>query len=492
MTVAATESTLGDRILPAPDILRHVVALARHDRVMCSDGYDRALDYVAAHLGCPESWVKRIQIAADESFWGWSVPASIRHWKDGRPDPDMRIPTDRPLTVLEVRIPGARAAEILLVAHVCHPAPAANDNASGVAMCMELVRYYASHPPHFTLRFLFTAEYWGTVAFCARRESALPQVVAGISVDMVGADENVCGSTLVVDEIPDHLASCLDLILWDNVQTAARQARYRAIGNRLTGHRCDFQYYTAGSDHYILNDGSVGIPSTAIGADRDRFNHTLDDTPDKLSPDALNLCFTALVAALEQFSDPTDGGVDRRARLILQRYSDATHLALRHAEVEQLPVEERAFRAIHTYRHAAARLRSLAESHPTAQVAVWSGLLVEQFEHLKKVFGVRAGYDDAAATMQPGLRVRKTFKGPLYRNALYARLTPAETARIAGWLEQDALFFHKLDAALNYGERFSLTEIDWLLRLHYGGEHCQSRLTWTVELLTRHGLAQTV
>ena len=53
------------------------------------------------------------------------------------------------------------------------------------------------------------------------------------------------------------------------------------IGKPVAAYRCDFQYYTGGSDHYILNDKSVGIPSTCINTYPDRFYHTQEDTIDK-------------------------------------------------------------------------------------------------------------------------------------------------------------------------------------------------------------------
>src|ERR1051326_1901957 len=141
----------------AVEHIRRVVSL---DRVMCSEGYDGALAYVAENLRCPREWMHWDVYPPAESFWGWRVPPNLPHWRDGRADRRIAIPNDRPMKALQVRVPGTTDAEIVFVTHACHPAPGANDNASGLAMLMELIRYYTLHPPRFSLRFLFTVEYW--------------------------------------------------------------------------------------------------------------------------------------------------------------------------------------------------------------------------------------------------------------------------------------------------------------------------------------------
>ena len=474
----------------AENILRHIHNLVQFDRVMCSEGYDRALDYVAAHLNCPEEWVNRETVPAGDVFWDWKVPPTLVHWRDHRPDPQIHIPTHRPMNLLHVRIPGRSTQEILFVTHLCHPSPSANDNASGPAMAMELIRYYAQHPPHFTLRFLFTVEYWGTVAFCARHESVLPQVIAGVSIDMVGANQDLCGSTMIVDEIPDHLASCFDLILWHNLQTAARAGNYRAVGNPVMSFRCDFQYHMGGSDHYILNDSSVGIPSTAVGTYPDRFWHTADDTIDKIAPDTLNLFFSTIVNGVEEFSDVTDAGHQRSAGLVLHRYGEITHRLLMTINVDDISATEQMFRLTHSYRHAAARLNSMATSHSAALITPWLGILEEQFEQFQQQFTLSTGQIFETPNFQQWYPCQKLFKGPLSRNSLYERLAPEDESRIMDWMGQDRLFFQKVDAALNYSNHRGLREIAWLLRLHYGGESYEPKLAWVFELLARHGLVK--
>lgn len=473
-------------------MLRHIRALAQFDRVMCSDGYDRAMDYVEQHLECPKAWVTRERIPPGAVFWGWTVPASLNHWKDHRASPRLDVPVERPMNLLHVRIPGRDPREVLLVAHLCHPRPSANDNASGCAMLIELIRHYAEHPPHFTLRFLFTVEYWGTVAFCASHEAELEKIIAGISVDMVGASQDLCGGTMIVDEVPDHLTSNLDLTVWDALNAASRTGRYRALGKPVKSFRCDFQYYTGGSDHYILNDATVGIPATAVGTYPDRFYHTPEDTLDKISTETLALFWSAIVGGLAAFSDCTESGATRRARLVLRRFDEMIHdhLLTLGDQDDDATDEEQMFRLSHAYKYARTRLGSDGTLHVESEPQRWLDALEGRWELVRQEFTRETGRAFVAVEMGRQCRGRRLFKGPLSRNNLYARLDARDRARCDGWLSQDGLFFHKLDAALNYSSMYGVKEIALLLRLHYGGASSETVLMSALDVLEQHDLVE--
>ena len=55
----------------------------------------------------------------------------------------------------------------------------------------------------------------------------------------------------------------------------------------LRGIRYTETAFSAGSDHYILSDPTVGIPSPMIIHWPDRFYHSSHDTPDKCDPRSL-------------------------------------------------------------------------------------------------------------------------------------------------------------------------------------------------------------
>ncbi len=99
--------------------------------------------------------------------------------------------------------------------------------------------------------------------------------IAGLNLDMVGADQSKTGGQWELVGLPLAGASFADhLLSW------LREPFLGGIRHTETG-------FSAGSDHYILSDPTVGIPSPMLIHWPDRFYHTSEDTPDKVSPDSL-------------------------------------------------------------------------------------------------------------------------------------------------------------------------------------------------------------
>jgi hypothetical protein len=191
---------------------------------------------------------------------------------------------DGEFEVVEAAIPGQTEQEVLLVAHLCHPQPGAHDNASGAAALLEsaatlarLLRNGQLAAARRGIRFLWVPEMTGTYAWLAQHEAAVAQGrwIAGLNLDMVGADQNVTGSTWQFVDLPQAGAAFADHLLnWLSEPF-------------LSGQRHEETPFSAGSDHYILSDPSVGIPSPMLIQWPDRYYHTSADTLDKVSPDSL-------------------------------------------------------------------------------------------------------------------------------------------------------------------------------------------------------------
>ena len=474
-------------------ILNHIEILCALDRIMCSDEYDRALDYVIANIHCTEDCIHLEEFQPGTVNWGWTVPASMGFWRDSGGLSPIEIPNQRSMKILNVLIPGQSDEEIIMVAHLDHPKPSANDNASGVAMMMELINYFFQHPQYYALRFLFTIEYFGTVAFCSRYESELPKIIAGISLDMVGADQNQCGSTMIIDEIPHNLTSCIDLILWNHLLKGARSGAYREIGNPVMEFRLDYQYYTGGSDHYILNDSTVGIPSTCLNCYPDRFYHSKGDTLDKISFKTLKLFFSSIIKSLNDISDISTTGLNRIAQLVLQRYTDVAHvLLLELSSNDDLELEEFMFRVGHIFSHSRRRIESLRRVFGTDVPDFWSKQLNDCYGKTIERFRFLSGREFEVFVRDNEPRYRRRFKGPLYRNRLYELISSKEKERLDACLSDDPLFFHKIDAALNYCKEKGISEISWLLRFHYGGDSIGSKIKSFFDLLCNIGLMEVV
>ncbi len=94
---------------------------------------------------------------------------------------------------------------ILFTAHVCHPKPGANDNASGSAMLIELARVLQGgvydDSFRFGFAFLWIPEYYGTQAF-VEKYAQLERYYAVINLDMVAGSEDRAGSTIMLVRTP--------------------------------------------------------------------------------------------------------------------------------------------------------------------------------------------------------------------------------------------------------------------------------------------------
>ncbi len=89
------------------------------------------------------------------------------------------------LTLGEVFIPGDSKEEFLFYTHTCHPS-LANDNLSGIAVCIELARWLRSRRNRFSYRLVFGPGTIGSLAWLATHPEALPMIRAGLVVVLVG------------------------------------------------------------------------------------------------------------------------------------------------------------------------------------------------------------------------------------------------------------------------------------------------------------------
>ncbi|MFX0108526.1 MAG: DUF4910 domain-containing protein, partial [Candidatus Hodarchaeota archaeon] len=97
------------------------------------------------------------------------------------------------LGVLSAVIEGEDASkEFWLIAHVCHPHPGSNDNASGSASLMEAIRVISSmiqegiiSKPEISLRFLWVPEWSGTIELMDKKKDLLKRCKGVLNMDMV-------------------------------------------------------------------------------------------------------------------------------------------------------------------------------------------------------------------------------------------------------------------------------------------------------------------
>jgi hypothetical protein len=200
------------------------------------------------------------------------------------------------LDVVTATVPGTGRPEeeVFLIAHLCHPKPSANDNASGSGLLLEIARTINSlvkkgriQRPQRTIRFLWVPETFGPTAYLHRHEDLPAKMVAGLNLDMVGQNQELCKSTLNLDRTPDSLPSFLNDFVFGIIEKSVKEFdTVSAFGSTST-----FRYattaFSGGSDHAEFTDSTIGVPCIMLLQWPDLYYHTSLDTIDKVSEDSL-------------------------------------------------------------------------------------------------------------------------------------------------------------------------------------------------------------
>ena len=206
------------------------------------------------------------------------------------------------IPLLSTRLPGERPGEVLVVAHLCHPQPSANDNASGVAAALETARVLAAlrargrHPAAArSVRFLWVPEITGTYAWLAADPDRSRDTVAALNLDMVGQDQERCGSTFLLEHPPCFAASFAEELLLRIRAEAVDWVRSYSGPGHYSMTRMGEVPFSGGSDHSVLIDPATGIPCPMLIQWPDRYYHSSHDTPDK--PRSASLALAVRCAA---------------------------------------------------------------------------------------------------------------------------------------------------------------------------------------------------
>ncbi len=220
------------------------------------------------------------------------------------------------LDVVTATIPGTDRAndEIVLTAHLDHQSAGANDNASGSAAILEVA--LALHraiadgslpPPRRTIRFLWTPEIAGTLAYLVSRPEVTSRLRAGIHMDMVGGLLGTIRGTFHLsrsaESVPHIANEIAEAWFNDVVRTSAWYAEHGGDpydglvwppGSR-EAFLGDLRAIEMGSDHQVLQDGAFRIPTVYFHDWPDVTIHTNKDQPENL--DATKLGRVAFMGA---------------------------------------------------------------------------------------------------------------------------------------------------------------------------------------------------
>ncbi|MFX0169714.1 MAG: DUF4910 domain-containing protein [Candidatus Hodarchaeota archaeon] len=205
--------------------------------------------------------------------------------------------------------------EVALIAHLCHPRPSANDNASGSALLMEIARTVATlietgklPLPLRTIRFLWVPEFFGTIAYLHTHPQFAHRALSAINCDMVGENPQLCGGTLNLHRTPDSLPSYINDLLEHHLAAAAKDSRLVSPMGGTQPFHYQLKDFDWRSDHFIFVDPSIGIPCPMLNHWPDAFYHSNLDTVDKCDATHLQrvgyaVCMTLLTQAYAESDD---------------------------------------------------------------------------------------------------------------------------------------------------------------------------------------------
>lgn len=184
--------------------------------------------------------------------------------------------------------------EVFLISHLCHPRTSANDNASGSGLLLEIARTIQTlissgeiTKPKRTIRFLWVPETYGTIALLYSHPNMISKLVAGINLDMVGEDQEICKSTLVLDKTPDSLPSYLNDFVFNLIEQSVKEFDPVTVFGSASTFRFTEIAHTGGSDHHEFVDSTIKVPCVMLLQWPDLFYHSSMDTLDKVSSSSL-------------------------------------------------------------------------------------------------------------------------------------------------------------------------------------------------------------
>ena len=203
---------------------------------------------------------------------------------------------DSNLEVVTAEIQGESGNEdIVFIAHLCHPYPGANDNASGSGLLIEIARTLKTlldkgliHPLNRTVKFMWVPEMYGTLAYIHRHIKQVDKIFAGFNLDMVGENQSKTQSVLTIVSPPLSLPSFIVAIVDDITRYVAEEPlrQYGEVSG-LPAFRYKVTPFSGGSDHYIFVDANYKKPFVAFIQWPDLYYHSSMDSIENVDPKML-------------------------------------------------------------------------------------------------------------------------------------------------------------------------------------------------------------
>lgn len=314
--VQAQRGYNGRKILPSPEKRAVLDKLIGWSATDFSDGPTFLVNYEECER------IKRL-------FWRLKRQGKVPHV---RCCADIDLGPDT-IDTVEAFLPGETDEEVVVAAHLCHPQNSCNDNLSGVASAIELMRATkrmlerGDIPPlKRGIRMLFGGECISTHMYLEEiGASGRKKILAGIDMDMVGASQNGQNAPLNLNETPHAMPSFTGmlgaLVLNEFKEEERITGRYGCVPLIRT-HVMEFR---GGSDHGEFTDAVCGIPMPMLGQEPDRFFHSDQDKPETLDMFVLRRSCAFCGAFLETLSNLTEDNVKEIIPAVSERMVDRIH-----------------------------------------------------------------------------------------------------------------------------------------------------------------------
>ncbi|MEO0233263.1 MAG: DUF4910 domain-containing protein [candidate division WOR-3 bacterium] len=353
------------------------------------------------------------------------------------------------IEVLDIFFPGKIDEEIWGIAHLCHPSPFVNDNASGAGAILELAISFKNlfnnkilEKPLRGIRFLLLPEMTGTYGYLKSKEKEIYKVKGCINLDMVGEDQEKCKSSFCLIKEPYLIRSYISYLgelifeyLQDGYKTFYESDYIPHLKRKITE-------YSGGSDHYILIDPTIGIPAIMLGQWPDKFYHTSFDSEDKISEDSLKFagCFAGTL--IYYIASLKEEEIERLAEKMDFLYrKNVYEMKIR----EENPLKE--------------KLLCLSYKNALNSLKIFkSDFNIEKF--VKEKFSL---------TQRKGEIPKRKFKAPLYFRSLVKKMEKDEKEWFEKNLKKKKYLRHILELFIYYidGKR-SLSQICKIIKIETG------------------------
>ncbi len=444
------------------------------------------------------------------------VGSRLRHLIETEPEVLVHAKVDAELfsgeqRVLTAVIEGTEflREEIVLIAHLCHPRPGANDNASGSALLMELARVITTlikqgklPAPLRTIRFIWVPEFFGTISYLHAHPEFGPRTISAINCDMVGANPAIVGGSLNMHRTPDSRPSFINDLLEFHLSHAAKEPRLIAPDGSHQPFHYEIQKFDWRSDHTIFIDPTFSVPCPMLNHWPDAFYHSNLDTLDKIDTTQLQrVGFAVIMTLLTQAYAESDDAMFLATQVHANAHTRITQTTQHyvHEAIQAIAKTESGALLARTLRKAMESIRQITRRESVALQSVkilsphdselhnfidslLEDLVQERQEEVRKLRQVEdllsrsIGYaplkrlvlrkkERKAKTMCP----RRKFQGPLYFAELLRQTKPEDTEWLRTQQKDQPFFVEVLLELTNFmdGHR-SLYEILTALEAQFG------------------------